>query len=1009
MRVVTEDTYPVHKPMHVLPDPITFMDVPVAVDTETSGLFVDDGARVCVVSVAYRLDPDTIEYWAFPFDQGRAEDKGFHTVYYSDKAKKALRGKPKGDPDGRWSWDDDHVNLDRKQWDFLLDWLDEAGQIHGLTGQNIGFDTHMLRAGTRQFPGIDLDRHVIWDTMLASARLWPSERTTSLKPTAARLYGQDEVAEAAEVVECLAEVKKRYGLTASDGPRYDLMPWDVNGPYAAQDAALTLRLTEDQIDLVEEGMANGTDVYRDLLLGRVLHNIERRGLGPYRVQESLQVAGQVNERLMTLSGRLPFSPPTPAKARAHFFENLGAKPWGPGEKAHTLVGGKIIQQGSLTVHTADRMAAAGVPAASDYAEYLRLSTANRMFYRNYADLAGEDGRLRTSFRQAYVKSGRMSVQRFQAQALPKHLGAKMDGQPLPEPRSLFDVDPGRVRVNLDLNQAELRIAAKLAECEPMVQTLSQFGDVHGMVCKQVFGVEPDDPDWKAYRDIAKRPIHVDTPVPTPAGVVRAGDVRPGDQIYGRTGQPTTVTHVHPQGVIPLWRVTTGDGRTVDAGADHLWTVTHTVNQPTKAEKSLGMVRRTKTMTTLELVDELDREEARGIHGFTNLPMVQSAPDRPDVDFPVDPYLLGAWLGNGLRHPRPGIALACHTDDVDFWTDQFPVYRVAQASENGSVVWIKAEDVGASTYDLEKADPYRVLHQGSAQQRRDLLAGLLDTDGSPNRHDRTFTFAQSKDIRLPGLVQSLIWSLGGWAKISSYQPSVSNSRRAYEVNGTLSECPFRMPRKARVWRPMQRVQLPVTSVKPAPPGEAVCFTVDAPDHLFLCGDYVSTHNCNFGAVFGIGPRTFQVTVFDGTGEVMNLAEIKGILDAYRDSYPEFAREYSRWEQFVTLNGYVPLVRGVSHFRSDDWPRTGWSRRVQGSLALFVREWLIAIEDLTSDDEALVGTVHDSVVLDLPTETAEATVKAIGMVTSSLWEDMFGLPGGCEPSDWVTGQDWEPPSG
>ena len=52
----------------------------VAVDTETSGLFVDDGATLSVVSVAWRTSGNSGLYngitgFAFPFDQGRAHEK----------------------------------------------------------------------------------------------------------------------------------------------------------------------------------------------------------------------------------------------------------------------------------------------------------------------------------------------------------------------------------------------------------------------------------------------------------------------------------------------------------------------------------------------------------------------------------------------------------------------------------------------------------------------------------------------------------------------------------------------------------------------------------------------------------------------------------------------------------------------------------------------------------------------------------------------------------------------
>ena len=245
-----------------------------------------------------------------------------------------------------------------------------------------------------------------------------------------------------------------------------------------------------------------------MALMQTLYRIEIRGLGPIDVEEMERAADAIDQRVTEIvESDLPFDVTKPAKAREYFFDQLGLAPWKPGDEPREVApDGKVVKAGSLTADIARRMAAAGVPYAAEYAEFLQLTIANRMFYRNYVDLAGDDRRLRTNFRQARVKTGRMSVERFQAQALPKHLGLEVGGVLLPEPRSLIGVEPGRVRVNLDLSQAELRLAAKWSGCDSMSQLLADGGDVHGATATAIFGVTPEDPDWKEKRDIAKRTV-----------------------------------------------------------------------------------------------------------------------------------------------------------------------------------------------------------------------------------------------------------------------------------------------------------------------------------------------------------------------------------------------------------------------------------------------------------------------------------------------------------------------
>ena len=66
---------------------------------------------------------------------------------------------------------------------------------------------------------------------------------------------------------------------------------------------------------------------------------------------------------------------------------------------------------------------------------------------------------------------------------------------------------------------------------------------------------------------------VDTPVLTPTGWVRIGDIRVGDYVISVDGTPTEVTGVFPQGVRPMYRVTFSDGASTTCDLEHLWEVT----------------------------------------------------------------------------------------------------------------------------------------------------------------------------------------------------------------------------------------------------------------------------------------------------------------------------------------------------------------------------------------------------------------------------------------------------
>src|SRR3990172_12301265 len=66
------------------------------------------------------------------------------------------------------------------------------------------------------------------------------------------------------------------------------------------------------------------------------------------------------------------------------------------------------------------------------------------------------------------------------------------------------------------------------------------------------------------------PAH--TEVPTPDGIRKWGDLRPGDFVFGSGGIPIRVLDVYERGVLPTYIVRFSDGSSVTVDGDHLWRV-----------------------------------------------------------------------------------------------------------------------------------------------------------------------------------------------------------------------------------------------------------------------------------------------------------------------------------------------------------------------------------------------------------------------------------------------------
>lgn len=517
----------------------------VAVDTETSGLFVDDGSRVAVVSYAYRQPtkhaqkgwiqkPDApIVAKALAFDQGITDlplgDKDIPSRHW----KRINKTKPIEAYIGG-QWRDDVIpqewflrpapNLDPKWFDYLVEWL--RGQR--ITWHNMKFDLQQIRAGLRGREGgaadlirRDLEEATWWDTQLVQAVFEP-QYGTSLKPTAERLHlgAQVGIAEGHEADEQRALGPWRGPMTGKNAdPRYDLIPWEVMDPYATGDPLLTLLLQEWQGKRLDEDMGHWwSHIERQFDLAIALYRMENRGIG-FDVDGCLVQ----RDRLMIAKGRaaerLPFDP-TPDKARVHFFNpatdpdqpGLGAIPRNdkmtPGGKPQ--VDEEVIE--ALTKHPDPRVAGVAV----EYQRHEEIKSALSKWYDAWPHMVGPDGRLRTNYRQARVVSGRLSAERAQLQAIPhdyqlpdlRVLGAK---DPLISIREFFVPRKGFNLWELDVANAEPRIATMIARCEPMYQAVVVDGqDTHSaatlLMFQEAMGEDfgPEHEDWTEYRQVGKR-------------------------------------------------------------------------------------------------------------------------------------------------------------------------------------------------------------------------------------------------------------------------------------------------------------------------------------------------------------------------------------------------------------------------------------------------------------------------------------------------------------------------
>ena len=355
------------------------------------------------------------------------------------------------------------------------------------------------------------------------------------------------------------------------------------------------------------------------------------------------------------------------------------------------------------------------------------------------------------------------------------------------------------------------------------------------------------------------------PVLTPCGWVLMGDIRPGDAVIGVDGAPTEVLSVHPQGTKDVVRVTFSDGSWTECGWNHLWTVkvmgkstTYTIST---RQMVMGAVLETKKRGRT-YYRSAHYKSASGQRKFS-IPMLSGPVQFAPVDLPLDPYVLGVWLGDGTS--RVGAVTTMDVEVVAAISNAgFPVHRVETGRSGRASTYFfnglssalsaigEISFVGPSNKRKSLKHVPSTYLRSSTTQRLALLQGLMDSDGSPLTAGGGTEFSSTNE-NLVDAVVDLFQSLGGVARKKGPRVtwcSVDGERRpgkpSWRVNGKLPQglVPFRLQRKLDKWVPPTKYfpQRYIENIEPVGRSErSTCIQVANADGLYVTRNYIVTHN------------------------------------------------------------------------------------------------------------------------------------------------------------------------
>ena len=333
----------------------------------------------------------------------------------------------------------------------------------GKIGQNAKYDINILANGS---PAI-LMRGVAYDTMLESY---------VLDSTATR-HDMDSLAQ-----KYLDHTTIGFEDIAGKGAKqltFNQIPLEKAGPYAAEDADITLRLHH----ALQARLATTPSVLPVLMdiempLVPVLAKIERQGALVDAALLGVQ-SGELGAKLVELEREAyalageEFNLGSPKQLGAILYDKLGMPVLSKTAKGQPSTAEAVL----------DDLAEQGYPLPKVLMQYRSLSKLKSTYTDKLpGQINPRTGRIHTSYQQAVAATGRLSSSDPNLQNIPVRTA---EGRRI---RQAFVASPGYKLLAADYSQIELRIMAHLAKDEGLLHAFRNDLDVHRATAAEVFGV-----------------------------------------------------------------------------------------------------------------------------------------------------------------------------------------------------------------------------------------------------------------------------------------------------------------------------------------------------------------------------------------------------------------------------------------------------------------------------------------------------------------------------------------
>ena len=406
-------------------------------------------------------------------------------------------------------------------------------------------------------------------------------------------------------------------------------------------------------------------------------------------------------------------------------------------------------------------------------------------------------------------------------------------------------------------------------------------------------------------------------VATTKGLKKHGDLIVGDYVFGRDGTPVKVLWVSEK-TRSEYVVSFSDGAKIECHGNHEWTV---YNRFRQKEETIE----TKHMASSTIYNGDGKRGSRyKYHVDSNVCVMF---DSRNVD--LDPYVLGAWLGNG--DSSCGI-IHIGNNDVEIIGNSTYKFKESKGTTTRKFYSPELNLLLKNNGLIKNKHIPDMYKYNSVEARKNVIAGLIDTDGYVYHRNGRITISNTNK-RIIDDAAFILRSLGQSVVVREFKPRVSSSgivgkKIVYQLcfNPTMT-FPTKVKRKKITKLSINKKRAIVSIERKEGLGYGNCIQVEG--GIYLVGDtFIPTHNSEGSSrklpafMLGLNPDT-KICIGSYAATIARdfNRDVQRIIDtpSYRELFPEtclngsnvvtMANTYLRNSDVIEMVGHKGLLRVV----------------------------------------------------------------------------------------------------